>query len=244
MLRLASLTSALLLTLMLVGCVSQGDEGMTVINNTAVSGDTCTLSGGEDQPFKSHGQIYALSPIGYTLTPLISSRVTLGTEVNADPLQKTIFLRGADVTLTLKAISVETGGQFTVTQKDTVVEQFGVLFAGSLPPSGSVNVAFEVIPPATLRSILGMAGAPSTSGVTAEVVASVVVRGDLGGDEVKSNTFEYPISVCTDCVINVTGNCPAAGTPRTGDACNMFQDGIVDCCVAPDNTLTCPASTM
>lgn len=241
MLRLASLTSALLLAVTSVGCANQGDEGMTVINNTAVSGTSCVLTGSPDQPFKSHGLIYALSPLGYTLTPLISSRVQMGTEVNADDLQKTIFLRGADVTLTLKAVSVENNGSFTVTQKDTVVDQFGVLFAGSLPPAGSVNVGFEVIPPATLRTILGMAGA--TSGVNAEVLASVVVRGDLGGNEITSNTFEYPISVCTDCVVVNNGACPMTGTPRTGDACNPFQDGTVDCCTDASNNLICPAST-
>jgi hypothetical protein len=239
MLRLATLSSALLL----LGCADQGDEGMTVINNTAVSG-ACTLTGGADQPFKSHGTIYALSPNGYLLTPLIQSRVTLGTEVNADELQKTIFLRGADVSLTLKAVSIETNGQYTVTQPETNVGQFSVLFAGALPPSGSVNVGFEVITPAILRNILSMSGVNlGTSDVNAEVLAEVTIRGDLGGNEVTSNPFQYPISVCTDCVVNVTGACPATGTPRTGDACNIFQDGVVDCCTAPDGDLVCPAST-
>jgi hypothetical protein len=215
---------------------------MTVINNTAVEGNSCTLSGSPDQPFKSHGLIWAYSPLGYQMTPLISSRVQVGMEEMPDDLQRTIFLRGADVTLTLKAVSVENNGAFTVTQKDTVVDQFGVLFAGSLPPAGSVNIAFEVISPSTLRNILGMAGA--TSGVSAEVLASVVIRGDLGGDEITSNTFEYPISVCTDCVVVNNGACPMTGTPRTGDACNPFQDGIVDCCTDASNNLICPASAM
>lgn len=240
MLRLVTLSSALLL----FGCANQGDEGMTVINNTAVSGTSCALTGGADQPFKSHGTIYALAPTGYILTPLIQSRVTLGTEVNADPLQKTIFLRGADVSLTLKAVSIETNGQYTVTQPESNVGQFSVLFAGSLPPAGSVNVGFEVITPAILRNILGASGVNlSTSSLNAEVLAEVTIRGDLGSDEVTSNVFQYPISVCTDCVVNNTGACPMTGTPRTGDACNIFQDGVVDCCVDTTGSLVCPAST-
>jgi hypothetical protein len=239
MLRLATLTSALLL----LGCANQGDEGMTVINNTAASG-TCTLTGGTEQPFKSHGAIYALSPAGYLLTPLIQSRVTLGTEVNADELQKTIFLRGADVSLTLKAVSIETNGQYSVTQPETNVGQFSVLFAGALPPSGSVNVGFEVIPPAIMRDILGSSGVNlSTSSLNAEVLAEVTIRGDLGGDEVTSNPFQYPISVCTDCIVNNTGACPMTGTPRGGDPCNIFQDGVVDCCTDTTGSLVCPAST-
>jgi hypothetical protein len=240
MLRLATLSSALLF----LGCANQGDEGMTVINNTAVSGTTCTLTGDPGQPFKSHGTIYALSPTGYLLTPLIQSRVTLGTEVMADELQKTIFLRGADVNLTLKAVSIETNGAYTVTQPESNVGQFSVLFAGALPPEGSVNVGFEVITPAILRNILGASGVNlSTSSLNAEVLAEVTIRGDLGSDEVTSNPFQYPISVCTDCVVNVTGACPMTGTPRTGDACNIFQDGVVDCCTDANGGLTCPAST-
>jgi hypothetical protein len=239
MLRLATLTSALLL----LGCADQGDEGMTVINNTAASG-SCVLSGATGQPFKSHGTIYALSPAGYLLTPLIQSRVTLGTELNADPLQKTIFLRGADVSLTLKAVSIETNGAYTVTQPESNVGQFSVLFAGALPPGGSVNVGFEVITPAILRNILSASGVNlSTSDVNAEVLAEVTIRGDLGGDEVTSNPFQYPISVCTDCVVNNTGACPMTGTPRSGDACNIFQDGVVDCCTDTAGALVCPAST-
>jgi hypothetical protein len=242
MLRLASLTTALAL----VGCADNGDEGMTVINNTAVSGDSCSLSGDPAQPFKSHGEIFALSPAGYTLTPLISSRIRADTSggmsmTPPDPLQRTIFLKGADVTLTLKAVSIETNGAFTVTQPDSLLGQFSVLFSGSLPPSGSVNVGFEVITAAMLRQVVQTSGVNlSTSDLQAEVLAEVEVIGDLGGDEVRSNSFNYPISVCTDCVINYLGDCPATGT-RTGNPCNIYQDGVVDCCSDADGALICPA---
>lgn len=242
MLRLASLASALLL----LGCANQGDEGMTVINNTAITGATCSLSGDPSQPFTSHGSIYALAPQGYTLTPLIRSRIQQGLEDEevTDPLQKTIFLSGADVSLTLKAVSIETSGQYTVTQPEQNVGQFSVLFSGSLPPSGSVNVGFEVITPAIMRNIIASSGVNlSTSHLNAEVLAEVTIRGELGGDEVTSNPFNYPISVCTDCIINVVGACPATGTPRTGNPCNPFQDGVLDCCEGPDG-LVCPATTM
>jgi len=242
MLRLASLTTALAL----VGCADNGDEGMTVINNTAVVGETCSLSGDPTQPFKSHGEIYALSPYGYTLTPLISSRImssigTGNTGTTVDPLQRTIFLKGADVTLTLKAVSIETNGAYTVSQPESLLGQFSVLFSGSLPPSGSVNVGFEVITPAMLRTVIQNSGVNlTTSDLNAEVLAEVEVVGDLGGNEVRSNTFAYPISVCTDCVINYIGDCPATPAAK-GNPCNVFQDGVVDCCSSADGGLICPA---
>lgn len=247
MLRLASLSTALLV----IGCADQGDEGMTVVNNTAVSGATCSLSGDASQPFMSHGTINAFSPNGYTLTPLIQSRVTASTSpgggsavmTTPDTLQRTIQLRGADVRLTLKAISVEQNGAYNVTQPEANVGEFGVLFSGSLPPGGTVNVGFEVITPAQLRSIIGMAGVdPATASINAEVLAEVTIRGDLGGSEIESSPFYYPISVCNDCVVNVVGTCPlpATAAPRSGNACNPFQDGTVDCCETADGVI-CPA---
>ena len=100
MLRLTTLTAVLALT----ACAETGDEGMIVLNNTAVT-DTCSLSGAPSQPFIAHGQIWAKSPNGYFLTPLIQSRVTSADSV--DDTQRTIFLSGANVSLEVKAVTIE-----------------------------------------------------------------------------------------------------------------------------------------
>jgi hypothetical protein len=134
-------------------------------------------------------------------------------------------------------------GSFTVSTPATKqVDPFSVLFSGSLPPNGTVNVGFEVIPPATAQRILSIAGYQAGQRMSAEVLAQVTIRGDLGGDEVTATPFYFPISVCTDCVVNVVGPCPAAGT-QTGNACNVFQDGVVDCCTS-GNQLVCPTQAM
>lgn len=239
--RLASLTSALVL----FGCANQGDEGMIVLNNTAVTGE-CTLAGTAGQPFISHGELYALGNNGYLLTPLIQSRVTTdtgGTGTAVDQLQKTISLRSADVSLSVEAVSVRNSdNSYTVsTPSNNQVDPFSVLFSGSLPPNGTVNVGFEVIPPATAQRILALANYVPGQMLSAEVLAQVTIRGELGGDEISASPFHFPISVCTDCVVNVLGPCPVMETPRTGNACNLFQDGIVDCCTNTSNQLVCPA---
>jgi hypothetical protein len=225
---------------------------MVVLNNTAVT-DTCSLSGTPDQPFVAHGQIYAFAPQGYLLTPLIQSRLTTeisgsgggGGSSTVDPITKTIFLRGADVSLTLKATSIEQGGVYQVTSSETNIGQFSVLFSGSLPPDGTVNVGFEIITPAIMRMIVTDSGVdPSTQSLEAEVDAEVTVKGDLNGDSISANPFHYPITVCTDCVVNVIGTCPVTGAPRTGNACNPYQDGNLDCCDDGAGGLVCPATTM
>jgi hypothetical protein len=71
---------------------------------------------------------------------------------------------------------------------------------------------------------------------------SRTIHGDLGGDEVSASPFHFPISVCTDCVVNIVGACPAAGT-QTGNPCNVFQDGVVDCCTS-GSQLVCPTQAL
>ena len=228
-----------LVSLLLVGCVDEGDEGMTVINNSA--SDTCTFSGAKDQAFRSHGTIWTESPAGYVFTPLVESRLTQleGT----DEAQRTISITGANVSLEVKSATIENAdGSFssTTVPLGPTEAQFSSLFSASLPPSGTVNVDFELIPRSTLRTIAMTAG---TNILEAEVLATVRILGKFNGDDIESVPFQFPVTVCTDCVVNVTGPCTEfTGTPRSsGNACNPFQDGIIDCCQSDARGLVCPA---
>jgi hypothetical protein len=239
MLRLLTLSAVLALA----ACANSGDEGMIVLNNTAVT-DTCTLTGQSTQPFLAHGQIYAKSPNGYLLTPLIQSRVVMTD--STDVSQRTILLTGANVELSVESVTIEhpdgsfSNGSVTLAGQQA---QFSTLFSGSLPPAGTVNVGFDVIPVQTMRQILTSSGASATDKMTAEVLAKVTILGTLDGDKLSASPFQYPISVCNNCVVVNTGVCPMplGSKPRTGNACNPFQDGTVDCCTDASNNLVCPA---
>jgi hypothetical protein len=121
---------------------------------------------------------------------------------------------------------------------------FSVLFSGSIAPAASVNAFVDLIPPATLRSIAADSGADlAVDSLNAEVQAEVVIKGDLGGDSIESQPFYYPVTVCNDCVVVNNGSCPMTITaPRAGNACNPFQDGVVDCCIDASNNLICPGT--
>jgi len=231
---------AALLPFALVACVDNGDEGMYVVENTAVTG-ACTLTGSPDQPFISHGLINYGSPVPYQLTPLIQSRL-MAVEMDGDVVARTIQLRRADITLQLVAVSTDTA----TTQKDVALPPLSSLFSGALPPGGFINVGFDLIPASTLKSIATMSGVdPATTAFAAEVVASITIKGVINGDEISSAPYVYPVTVCSECVINIVGDCPmTVGTPRAGNACNPFQDGAVDCCRETTGSLTCPARTL
>ena len=174
------------------------------------------LTSAADQPFLAHGAIAAGSPAGYLLTPLIQSRIeaTVGHE-----LERTIHLEGANIILS----TVGSDGKLVQ------VAKFTSLFSGSLKPQSTVNVAFDLIPAASLNV-----------GANTEFNANVTVFGTLGGGRVDAEPFDYPVTVCTNCIINNLGTCATAATATNkGNPCNPFQDGVVDCCT-DTNGLRCP----
>lgn len=239
MLRLAAL-----IPLALVACADSGDEGIYVLNNSAVSGDTCALTGSPMQAMVGHGLINVNSPSAYVMTPLIQSRIQ--SVEGVDDTSKTIQLRGADIRLTIKAVSIERDGNFMVTQPETALPGFSVLFSGAVAPGGSVNAFVDLIPPGTIRQIAQMSGADlNADSLNSEVLAELVIKGDLGGTSIESQPFFYPVTICNDCVIVNNGACPMAlAAPRAGNACNPYQDGVVDCCVDASSNLICPGTTM
>ncbi|MEO8839961.1 MAG: hypothetical protein ABI591_01375 [Kofleriaceae bacterium] len=214
----------------LVGCADKGDEGFFILNNTAppVGGVSCAFTGDPAQPFIAAGAISYLAPQGYVFTPLLESRITavLGHEA-----ERTIHLEGANVTL-----QVANGG---------MQQQFTALFSGSLAPnSGTTNVSFELLPVSSIKAL-------GSASQNVEVVASVSAYGTLGGGRIEGEPFQYPITiVAPDNGIVFGAKTPSqagtpclndTNTPRSGNACNVFQDGVVDCCVSATGTNVCPA---
>jgi len=169
------------------------------------------------------------------LHPQLKSRITAG---DGDTVQKTIQIRGARVNL--EFADADVGAAVPAEQK-----KFQSLFTGPLAPGGLTDATFEVLPEGALAAIFPFA--QGIENFETEVIAKVVVFGDLFGDEVTSQEFRFPITVCSNCVVNVLADsqgmpltCPVAATARQGNACNPYQDGVVDCCESGDG-IVCPA---
>jgi hypothetical protein len=199
------------------GCANTGDEGMFIVNNTAPpAGNACTLTGDPGQAFLAHGEIAANAPQGYLLTPLVKSRVDA---LTGHEDQRTIHVGGANVVLS-KASSTGSLSQ---------VASYTSLFSGSISPLGTANFAFELVPASQL----------AVSADT-EFSADITVFGMLGNDTIMGEPFTYALTVCTNCVTINHGDCATAPPPvKTGDPCNIFQDGQVDCCMSATGLL-CP----
>lgn len=241
MLRTAALiTSALAFS----GCVADsGGEGFIILNNTAPPIGMCMLTGALGQPFISHGQISTLSPAGYLFTPLLQSKLVA---VSATDTTKTILFQGANIDLTVEAVTIEhADGTFAKPMPPTLVGtdgKFQALFSGSLAPGGTANASFEIIPTSTIGAIVQGSGLGSGDKLSAEVKAVIKPFGTMGGDRVDGTPFQYPVTVCNDCVVFNHGACPVVGTVRLGDSCQPYQDQPVDCCMDAQNNLVCPGT--
>jgi len=222
----------------LVGCIAAdgaGDEAI-YISKALGANDDCTFTSSESEAFIGHGMITAFSPAPYVIHPQMKSRII------AEPSemdQKTIQIRGARVNLDFK--DSEVGALVDAKNK-----KFQTLFSAPLAPnSGSVTDGiFELIPDGALASIAD--SIPEGEVFETEVVGKIVVFGDLAGDEVTSQEFQFPVTICSNCVLAAFGQpdfptCPVMAAGRQGNACNMFQDGVVDCCRESTGGLVCPA---
>lgn len=228
------------LALLMFGCVKTGAEGMVVLANTAPSGTTCTFTGDPSQPAFSSGQIFVPKPpdvpTAYVLTPLIESRITAAG--SGDSVDRSILLDGANVTLT----ATQNGAGVSLTESE-----FSTPVSGTIPPGGTINVAFPIIPSDVLAAF-------ATAMTQTEVVANVTVFGTEGGGNINAEPFTYGVTVCSagaPCVVSYVGS-DASCTGLTasvnlGNPCNPFQDGAVDCCFSTTgmgSALTCPAVAM
>jgi hypothetical protein len=226
---------ALVPLLALAACpATHGAEGMVVLNNSTVTaGTTCTLTGLPGQPFTSQGIIASVSPVGYVASPLIQSRIAADSAT--DPSQRTIYLQGAIVRLSVPAGS-------TTIALDPNEASFMAPFSGAVPPDGTANVSFELVPSSVIAKVNALG---ATGVVHVEVLANVTVFGMLGNDTIDATPWQYPVTICNDCVVFNAGPCATfMGTAATGNPCNVFQDGQVTCCTTATNSLLCPAAMM
>jgi hypothetical protein len=220
----------------LLGCVAAdgaGDEAMYIAKAVAAGGESCSFSSSPDSAFIGHGVITLASPAPYLIHPQVRSKIT-----GAIGSDRTIQIRGARITLDFKDAAI---GDLVADEH----KKFQALFSAPLAPNegSATDTTFPLIPEGAIAAIRTSMG--NVENFETEVVGKIVVFGTLAGDEVTSQEFQFPVTLCTNCIIEAFGlpdfpSCPVADAGRQGNACNPFQDGTVDCCVN-GGFLECPA---
>lgn len=229
----------------LTGCADDaGDGALRIIRNQALGDDGgCVVSSQLTNNGRSGGAIEVSSPADYVLTPVIQNFAT--SQSGRFTSQRTAFLEGARIDLSFANPDLFTAAELAQLGEDDLLK-FSVGFSAAvLPDSGTAGVGFAIVPAELLRRIQPKLAA---AGNTTVVNVRLRVFGEMGGGEVESESFFYPVTVCDStkvpCVIASTFPCKATGVPevRKGNACNPFQDGPVDCCLDASSTLFCPGT--
>ncbi len=213
------------------GCVDDaGDGALRIIRNQAIEeGEACAISPSLTNPSLSGGTIEASSPYGYLLTPVIQNFAT--SQGGKYTQQRMAFLEGARVDVSFPDPELFTAAELAALAEDDLLKYSSPFSATIGPDSGTAGVGFEVLPPALLARILPKLA--TAVGNRTQVHLRIKVFGQMGGGEVESESYFYPVRVCDGCVIASTFTCGATGvTVREGNPCNPYQDGLVDCCVA------------
>jgi hypothetical protein len=233
--------SLVLMSAALASCVDTGDEGMVIVKNV-YPGDECVFEADERSLFISRGTYATLSRLPYYMHPQLKSRVTAS---EGQETQRTIYVKGARVELSFTDTELFTAAELDE-MRTSGITRFETRLAAPLSPNGGItDTSVELIYPNLLERIVEKypeAGDPTAPSFHTEVIASVVMFGELAGSEVTSQKYEFPVTICNDCVVNVMGACPLPPETelRKGNACSPFQDGVVDCCSDGD-TVVCPA---
>jgi hypothetical protein len=101
------------------------------------------------------------------------------------------------------------------------------------PGYGAARVV--LIDAVTAKSLGAQTG---SSGVVQEIIASVIMRGHtLGGRDIESGAWQFPISVCQGCLVFFPGD--ADDTTTEAFDCNARDDAPTNCRVGLDSPVDC-----
>ncbi|MBL8624657.1 MAG: hypothetical protein JNK64_25335 [Myxococcales bacterium] len=237
-----SIVSAALPLLVLAGaCVdNNADSGLVILRNVAPELG-CNVDPGSSS-VRTSGIIEDDAVTGYVFTPVV--RNDLVTVEGENITAKSIFVSGARVTIDFYDPDLFTAAEQTTFDTDGLTK-FVVPSSGAIDPDGGLQTFHLEIVPTELIAKIAPKLAAMTTDATPSTVLDVRVQffGTRAGDDVSSNTFRYPVTVCHGCLTNVLGACDMLpdGEPRAGGACSPDQDGVIDCCLAADSSLVCPA---
>lgn len=219
-----------------------------VIYPTPTTGSTgCTFSADPTGTFLSQG--FMDISLTSTYSPFILAADQMVSQANSSQLQtetSDINIQGATVRVT------DTDGNqldyFTTYAAATVYAS-----TGATPGYAALRVT--MVSPLAAARVSASKGSILANGGYTEVVTYTKLYGKtLGGTSVESNEFEFPVSICSGCLVDFTGNeasaCVSSGgvvTKLSTPNCLLAQAGLgtaasgatVPCAIGQDSPILC-----
>ncbi|MEA2698326.1 MAG: hypothetical protein QOI66_2597 [Myxococcales bacterium] len=174
---------------------------------------------------------------GYVVFPLVKN--DLPAPMAGETAQNRIEVKGFDVDIVPLGPQPANTDALLQSLDGGDLMHFRLPWSGVIEPGGGLRSAQVSVISAPLARRLRDTGDLRQKGSFLQLGARIRVSGDRSGS-VDSDPFLFPIRVCDGCLIGRVESCPFAAAPtNAGNACNVAQDDVVDCCTTGD-TLTCP----
>lgn len=212
------------------------------------SGGTCTVDNSPSAAHRAAGILDVAIASQYEATLLVGSQlVDRGSKDDLRTETSRVQVEGSEVYLTDSA-GRTIGGPYTVPS------------AGMIDPANGTNPSFGLVQSVLVDSVTASKLASELSalprGTVRRLTSHVRVFGKtLGGTEVESGEWKYPIDVCYGCLVtypreadspSIQGpDCLNMGDEEPSVPCDPGQDDPVDCricyAVAPSSTVCEPS---
>ena len=123
---------------------------------------------------------------------------------------------------------------------DYALLHYSLPWAVTISSGGGLAATFVSAFPVELAQRVLATGDIGVSASSMTVNARVRVFGTTNTQDMESDPFDFPISVCNGCLVHSLLPCPVTSAPTFGgNACNLSQDSLVDCC-SLNGALVCP----
>lgn len=205
------------------GC-ADNESSLFIRGALIPDGSDCTVQATPSAPMIAQGTLDTGIRAEYTADLLLGNQIVRrGNTASLRTETSRIQLYEADVAL-LDAAGNE------LSRGDGSAAAFTVPISGFVDPGSGTEPGYGATSVLLIDSATGQSldGQVTSSGLVQDIVASVIVRGrTLGGNEIESGEWRFPISICHCCLVFVP---PEADDPATSG---------VDCSVREDTTATC-----
>jgi hypothetical protein len=233
--------------LLLLGCGTP--PGQFVIIQNQVPSDTCVIPAEKGALYRATGDldvrlVFDHAEAGYVIFPLLQNNLP-GPSGDGEPNRIALSSYTVDVRMPADAPGGPIKALFDQLMTSGPDSSPDPLIHFQVPTSGSVasgggNTAGNVnaVSAELARAIRDTAELETTPYVY--LMASIRAHGGTLTGGVVSDAFNFPIRVCSGCLIASLDLCPVTTmSANTGNACNVAQDQAVDCCLS-GNSLVCP----
>lgn len=216
-----------------------------IVQNQVPLNGTCAIPAEVSNAYRGSGEldvrlVQSGATVGYAVFPVMKNNLE-PSEGSADLNRIKVQAFDVDVGLPEDTVSGPLFDLFARLENERPdLLHYSIPFSASVSSGGgNTSASVDALPADLAREIRGTSYLSTTA--FAYLTTTIHARGKTDGNRsVTSDAFVYPIRVCDGCLIASVSPCPVTTTPNyLGNACNVAQDDLVDCC-SVGTGLVCP----